>query len=396
MRARGLRCVTCRAEYPIAPMLEGCPACADTPLRAALEVTYDWDGLDPEQLAAGWRSAADRSLWRFRELLPLPEGSAPLTLGEGGTPLVHLRASERNPLERLYVKNETVNPTWAFKDRFHAVSVSMARELGFEKLIASSTGNHGNSLAAYGAAAGLTTRILVDPRAPAVQQDLMALHGATVVQEMERQAALLDFVRNDGWYPSTYMTPLPVSTPFGVEGYKTIAYELALELGGGPRHVLFPVAAGDGLYGPWKGFRELHELGLMPVPPRMHGVQATGVKPIVEAWEQGLPEPRFCAEPDTIALSIADRTGGSIALMAITESDGGAVDVSEQEIVAAVRYLAEQGIAVEPSSAACVAGAWKQVRAGVIDPAEAVVCILTGAAVKWPETLARLMQGYGA
>lgn len=396
MRAVGLRCVNCRAEYPLGPMLEGCPACAATPRRAALEVTYDWESLDSERLLAAWRKAEHRSLWRFRELLPVAAGSPPLSLGEGGTPLVHLRRSATNPLERLYVKNETVNPTWAFKDRFHAVSVSMARDLGYKRLIASSTGNHGNSLAAYGAAAGMATLILADPRAPAVQRELMALHGASVVLIEERQAALRDYVRNDGWYPSTYMTPLPVSTPYGVEGYKTIAYEVALELPDEPDHVLFPVAAGDGLYGPWKGFREMHELGMLTAPPRMHGVQATGVKPIVEAFEQGLEEPLFCEDPQTIALSIADRTGGSVALLAITESRGGAVDVSEQEIVAAVRFLARQGIAVEPASAASVAGAWKQVREGVIDPSEVVVCILTGAAVKWPETLARLSRGYGA
>jgi len=396
VRASKLRCVTCAAEYPIGPMLEGCPACASTPLRAAVEVVYDWSGLDAEALLAGWRGAADRSLWRFRELLPLPDGAAPLSLGEGGTPLVHLRPSGPNRLERLYVKNETVNPTWAFKDRFHAVSVTMARELGFTRLIASSTGNHGNSLAAYGAAAGMEVRILVDPRTPAVQQDLMALHGADVIQEMERQAALRAFVREGDWYPSTYMTPNPVSTPYGVEGYKTIGYELALELPDPADHVLFPTAAGDGLYGPWKGFRELHELGVLPQPPRMHAVQAEGVRPIVDAFEQGLDEPLVCAEPDTIALSIADRTGGSIALQSLRESDGSAVAVSEREIIAAMRYLAEQGIAVEPSSAASVAGAWKQAELGVVDPAEVVVCILTGGAVKWPETLARVIQGYAA
>jgi threonine synthase len=396
VRALGLRCVTCRGEYPHGPMFEGCPACASTPRRAALEVVYSWDGLDGERLLFEWRASAERSLWRFRELLPLAEDTVPVSLGEGGTPLVHLRRSASNPLERLYVKNETVNPTAAFKDRFHAVSVSMARQLGYAKLIASSTGNHGTSLAAYGAAAGMTTRILVDPRAPAVQQDLMVLYGASVAQIHERQAALLQYVREDGWYPSTYMTPLPVCTPYGVEGYKTIAYEVALELPEPTRHVLFPVAAGDGLYGPWKGFRDLHELGVLPAPPRMHAVQATGVKPIVEAFEQGLAEPLVCEEPETIALSIADRTGGSVALRALDESRGDAVAVSEQEIVAAVRYLAAQGIAVEPSSAACVAGAWKQARDGVIDPAEVVVCILTGSAAKWPETLRRVLEGYGA
>jgi threonine synthase len=383
VRAAGLRCVTCAAEYPISLMLSGCPACADTPLRAALEVFYDWDGLDTGRLRDDWVRSPDRSLWRFRELLPLARDAEPLTLGEGGTPALHLPRSDANPLDRLY-----------FKDRFHAVSVAMARQLGATKLIASSTGNHGNSLAAYGAAAGMPVRILVDPRAPQVQQDLMALHGAAVMQIMERQAALREYVLNDGWYPSTYMTPLPVSTPYGVEGYKTIAYELALELPDPAEHVLFPVAAGDGLYGPWKGFRELRELELIETAPRMHAVQATGVKPIVDAFEQGLEEPLFCAEPDTIALSIADRTGGSIALTSLTESNGGAVDVSEREIVAAVRYLAERGIAVEPSSAAAVAGAWKQARLGVIDPADVVVCILTGAAVKWPETLAKVLNGY--
>ena len=155
-----------------------------------------------------------------------------------------------------------------------------------------------------------------------VQRHWMRLFGATVVVEMDRKPPLEAFVKRHGWYPSTYMTPMPVSTPYGVEGYKTMAYDAVLALGRAPRSLHLPGCRRDGLYGPWKGFAELHRLGLIGDVPKVHGVQAVGANPIVQAFREGLSEVPVHPDPDTIALSIADDTGGSVALRAIRDSGG--------------------------------------------------------------------------
>ena len=387
MFAEGLLCTGCRAEYDLGPYFGGCPLCRD-----ALEVVYNESAVRSLVSLEMWarRSA---SVWRFAELLPLPAGAERVTLGEGGTPMVQVPKTGSNPLPFLYLQNETVNPTYAFKDRFHSVSISMARQLGFDGVVCSTTGNHGMSAAAYAARAGMRCVVLADPRAPTVQREWMRLFGATVIVEMNRKPPLQAFVEEHGWYPSTYMTPMPVSTPYGVEGYKTMAYEAVLALGRAPDHYLFPVAAGDGLYGPWKGFQELYRLGLIDTLPRVHGVQATGANPIVEAIEKGLDHVPIHPGPDTVALSIADDTGGRITLQAIRDSGGTAVEVTDRAIIEALYRAARIGVSPEPASAASLAGAWELARQGVIKPGDFVVCCITGAGPKWPGVLSGRVPG---
>ena len=387
MFARGLRCVGCGGEYDLGPYFRGCPGCHE-----ALEVVYDEAAVRSIVSLQMWARRA-ASVWRYAELLPLRAGGERITLGEGGAPMVRVPRTDENPLPFLYLQNETVNPTYAFKDRFHSVSISMARQLGFDRVVCSTTGNHGMSAAAYATRAGMRCVVLVDPRTPAVQRDWMRLFGATVIVEMNRKPPLQAFVEEHGWYPSTYMTPMPVATPYGVEGYKTLAYDTVLALGRAPDHYIFPVAAGDGLYGPWKGFQELHRLGLTASLPRMHAVQATGANPIVQAIEQGLEDVPVHPHPDTVALSIADDTGGRIALQAIRESGGTAVEVTDAAIIHALHRAARVGVSPEPASAAALAGAWELADRGVIDPGDFVVCCITGAGPKWPGVLSGLVPG---
>jgi len=387
MFAKGLRCTRCAADYDLGPYFRGCPACGE-----ALEVIYNEAAVRSVVSLERW-SRRSASVWRYAELLPLPAGAERITLGEGGTPMIRVPRTGGNPLPFLYLQNETVNPTYAFKDRFHSVSISMARRLGFDGVVCSTTGNHGMSAAAYAARAGMRCVVLADPRAPKEQRDWMRLFGATVVVEMNRKPPLQAFVEEHGWYPSTYMTPMPVSTPYGVEGYKTMAYDAVLSLGRAPDHYLFPVAAGDGLYGPWKGFQELYRLGLTESLPRMHGVQAAGANPIVEAIEKGLADVPVHPGPETVALSIADDTGGRIALQAIRDSGGTAVEVTDAAIFEALRRAAGIGVSPEPASAAALAGAWELARQGVIEPGDFVVCCITGAGPKWPGVLSGRVPG---
>jgi threonine synthase len=195
-------------------------------------------------------------------------------------------------------------------------------------------------------------------------------------------------VREQEWYPSTNMTPRPVGTPYGVEGYKTIAFEVVEQLGRPPDAMFVPVAAGDGLYGPWKGFRELRELGIAATAPRMVAVQAAGCDPVVQGFARGLTAVPVHPEPRTFALSIADETAGAVSLQALRESGGAAVSVSDPDIAAAMRRVAQLGIALEPSAAASVAGALAEQRAGRIRADQHVVCMVTGGLAKWPDDLA--------
>jgi threonine synthase len=378
-----LVCVQCGATAPLGPTFEGCLECATDP-PAALEVVYDYVALAAAGTLRAWGSRAG-GLWRFRELLPPPPDASVVTLAEGATPLVRLEGLTD---ARIWLKDETRNPTGSFKDRLHAVSITMARLLGFEKAVASTTGNHGTALAAYAARAGLQALVFCDPRAPLVQRRLMQLFGARVVVLADRGRHVGWLVRERGWYPSTGMTPEPVGTPYGVEGYKTIGHEIFFQLGGRfPQRVLVPTSGGDAIYGPWKGFRELQALGAPGALPRMVAVQAAGCDPIVRGWRAGAASVPVHPDPRTIAVSIADETGGPASLRALAESGGAAEAVSETAIVDAMRRLAGQGIAVEPSSAASVAAALALAARGEFDADEDVVCVLTGAGAKWPDAL---------
>jgi threonine synthase len=326
-------------------------------------------------------------IWRFAPLLPVDEERFQVSLGEGGTPLVLLpRVSQATGLPNLYFKNETANPTWSFKDRFHAVAFSAGRMLGYTKAVTSTTGNHGASAAAYAAAAGLKCVVFCHPESSRVQRRMMALYGALPVVMENRKAMLEALVRDYGYFPVTSMAPLPVANAYGVEGYKTIAYEIWQQLGRVPDHMVCPIAAGDALYGPWKGFCELRELGLIDRLPAMHGGQPAGCKPYVEAFRAHAERVGVETHPRSMALSIRDETGGRPALQAIYDSGGSAIDASEEEILAALRLLASAGILVEPASATSLACARK---AG-FRPEETVVCLLTGSGAKWPEMLERI------
>src|SRR5919106_5105006 len=231
---------------------------------------------------------APRGLWRYRATLPVT--AEPVTLGEGATPLVHLdRLGRRLGLSKLYAKDESRNPTWSYKDRLCSVAVTHAVAAGARVVTISSTGNHGASTAAYAARAGLPCVIFTLDSVPDTMKTLMQAYGAAVVAcptSESRWALMRQGVERLGRYrTSGFIAPPVGSNPGGVEGYKTLAYEVAEDLGWtAPDVVVVPSSYGDGLAGIWKGWTELRALGLVGHAPRMIAAEPFG--PLAHALDR--------------------------------------------------------------------------------------------------------------
>ncbi|HEY8745902.1 MAG TPA: pyridoxal-phosphate dependent enzyme, partial [Chloroflexota bacterium] len=320
----------------------------------------------------------------YEALLPGPSGTARPTLGESDTPLLHLeRLSEELQLPGLRCKYEGSNPTHSYKDRFQAVSVAHASALGCPGCFCASTGNHGIAAAAYCALAGLACAVFAHPEAPDELCDHMRALGARVevLPAAVRDAAMHELLRA-GWYPATTSSFAPLASPFGITGYKTIAYELCRQCGGeAPGWVLCPVGGGDGLAGVWQGFLDLAQLGVIQRLPRMVACQATGADPVVRAFTAGLDEPPVLDAVSSIALSIRDPSSGEHVLAALRASGGMAVAVEDEEIVAAASLLASCGLLVDPASAAPLAVA-RRLATSIGE--ETAVCLLTATGGRWP------------
>jgi len=331
-------------------------------------------------------------VWDYAALLPVRAPTTAPSLGEGNTPLVRIDTLNRKlGLPHLYLKLEGVNPTAAFKDRQHTVNMAVARELGYRRALISTTGNAGTACAAYAARAGIALLVITDPKSPPEQRGLMRLFGAYVTTPhqqgplMNHAREMMDIlVREHAFYPATsqgtYSGP---SNPYGVEGYKTIAYETAAQLGRAPDRMCIPTSGGDALYGPYKGFREMQELGVIAHLPRMTACQPTGANFIVQAIRAGARH-LSSISPHTFAISIGDPTGGQQILEAIRQTGGDAWEVTDEDLLEAMRLLGHHGICVEGASAAPIAALRRQVELGNIDREEVIVAVLTGSGIKWP------------
>jgi threonine synthase len=382
---RYLQCTVCDTIYDLTLLLKGCPECRARGVPAPLEVRYDYD-------AAANRFDLQRRGWReFLELMPLADAANGVSLGEGDTPLVRVPPIGDRYGVDLWVKNESANPTWSFKDRYCAVSHSMAREFGFERVVASSTGNLGSAVAAYAVAAGLRSVILVPPEASGLLRQQIGAYGG-VVAEMPwlGREALVDELIERGWYPSGW------SCPFGPEGYKVLGWEIVRDLGRVPDHVLVPVASGDGFYGTWKGFEELLLMGLVDRVPQMHGCQPAGANTLQLLVESEQPDraPEL-PEAMSIATSIREPTVGLHTFRAVIRSGGLAVTATDDEIVYAQRLLAGCGLLGELASAAPVACLERLRESGRLYPGQTVVCVMTAAGIKWPAQIPALGPDVG-
>jgi threonine synthase len=330
---------------------------------------------------------ADRpwTLWRYREVLPILDGERPVTLGEGGTPLLPApRLAREVGVRELWIKDEGSNPTGSFKARGLAMAVTRALHGGARALVIPSAGNAGHALAAYGARAGLPVRVYVPRDAPAAVVEGCRRYGADVVlvqgliDECGRRAA--EWAKETGAFDVSTLRE-----PYRVEGKKTMAYELVEQLDGRmPDVVVYPTGGGTGLIGMWKAFGEMQALGWTDRRgPRMVAVQAEGCAPIVRAFHAGAERAEPWPDARTVAagLRVPAARGDFLILAALRESGGTAVAVSDGEMLRDAQALAEgEGISAAPEGGATLAALRRLRAAGAVERSESVVCFNTGAA----------------
>lgn len=376
----GLICPVCGERAELREFSLGCGRCNALDRRQPRVVAYDNVGSlpAPSHTAAG--------IWKFAGQLPTIDERFRLTLGEGDTPLIQIDAlAELTGNERIYLKLEMCNPTAAHKDRFHSVSLAVGRALGFNAAISWSTGNHGFSMASYAAAHGMRAVVVGSPRMPAlIQRAIRFVGGLPIFGSDDLLWQLITRLVDDGWYPSTNSWDLPVANPFGVEGYKTIAFEIYHQLGGTlPDLAFFPAAAGDGVLGFSRAMGDLWSHALPNIVTRLCPCQPATANPLVNALERNLPEVAEIPNAYSRALSIGDPISGNLALQAVRKSGGFGVSVTDDDILAAGRLLAKNGLLVEPSSAASVAGAIQAIRDRPELRDQSVVCLITSSGLKW-------------
>jgi threonine synthase len=370
----------CRAAFP-ALATYVCDKCL-----GPLEPVYDYGAI---KLTRDAIAARPENIWRYRELLPIT-GEPRTGFHSGFTPLVRCtRLAERLGLSELYIKDDSVNhPTLSYKDRVVAVAATRAVELGLDVLACASTGNLANSVAAHAARLGLECCVFIPDNLEAGKVLGSAIFGPTILAIA-------------GNYDDVNRLCTQVADRFGwgfvninlrsyyAEGAKTYGFEIVEQLGWRyPQHVVSPVAGGTLLPRIARGFRELRQIGLVEGElPRIHAAQAAGCAPVVRALESGAehPEP---VRPDTIAKSIAigNPADGYQVLQTVRATGGAGTAVTDAEIVAAIRLLAEtEGIFTEPAGGTTLAGAIDLIRRGIIGADESVVVCVTGNGYKTAE-----------
>jgi threonine synthase len=383
MAAEQLRCRECATEYPLEARYV-CSRCF-----GPLEVKYDHGAIIDSGEIRRRIQSGPQSIWRYHDFLPL-EGARPSAqtgLQAGNTPLIRAdRLAERLGLHEVWVKNDAANPTHSFKDRVVSVAASRARELGFDTLACASTGNLANSVAAHGAALGMDSYVLIPADLEEQKQLATAIYGTNLVKvrgnydDVNRLCTELSGDRENWAFVNINMRP------YYAEGSKTVAFEIAEQLGWElPDRCVVPIASGSLFTKIAKGFSEFIEVGVLDGEiPIMNGAQALGCSPVAAAFEQGKDVCRP-VKPDTIAksLAIGNPADGPYALD-LARATGGSIDsVTDQEIRDGIRLLAETtGIFTETAGGVTTAVLAKLAARGDIGPDERVALVITGEGLK--------------
>ena len=383
-----LECSRCSQVHPADKLQTVCTSCRK-PLFARYALARMRAALRREDLAG-----REPTLWRYREALPLPFTTEPVSLGEGFTPLLSIpRFASRHGSQSVYLKDEALNPTGTFKARGMAVAISMGAYLGARRLAAPSAGNAAGALAAYAARAGLEAHLFVPRDTPSVNVMESRAAGARVqlVDGLITDCATEVARRADaeGWFDLSTL-----KEPYRVEGKKTLGYELAEQLGWRlPDVIFYPTGGGTGLVGMWKAFDELQELGwITGKRPRMIGVQASGCQPLVRAFErhETFATEHLGAQTLASGLRVPRALGDFLVLQAVRASGGLMLAVTDEEMAAGVYRLDEmEGVFACPEAGACLAAYSTLRRAGAIAPDETVVIFNTATGTKYPEFFER-------
>jgi threonine synthase len=381
----GLRCRLCGKQYP----KEALNFCTDD--FGPLEVEYDYAAVG-RQLTRATIQARPRTMWRYRELLPI-DGEPTVGLHVGCTPLIRAdRLAKALGVSELYIKNDAVNhPSLSFKDRVVAVALSKAVEFGFETVGCASTGNLAGSVAANAAAAGLDAYVLIPDGLEQGKVLGATIYGAKVIaihgnyDHVNRLCSQIAF--RFGWgFVNVNLRP------FYAEGSKSMGFEIAEDLDWkAPDHIVAPMAGGSLIGKLHKAFKELEALGLIqPNATKIYGAQATGCNPISQTVKTDAFKVKPIRNPNTIAksLAIGDPADGYFASRLIRETGGWAEDVDDDAIVAGMRLLAEtEGIFSETAGGVTLAVAQKLIEQGKIDRDGSTVLCITGNGLKTQEAL---------
>ncbi|CAI7992396.1 Threonine synthase [Geodia barretti] len=386
---KSLRCRECGSDYPIEPQYV-CDFCF-----GPLEVSYDYDAIarviSRERITKG-----PLTMWRYHDLLPVDAEMA-LDMHTGFTPLIRANNLGRLlGLNNLYIKNDSVNPTFSFKDRVVSVASAKALEFEFDTLACASTGNLAGSVSAHGAKAGMPTMVFFPSDLERGKILGAGIYGATLVavdgtyDQVNRLCS--ELADNHRWaFVNINMRP------FYSEGSKTLAYEVAEQLGWrAPDACVVPGASGSLFTKIYKGLNELADLGLIDsaAHTKMHIAQAEGCSPIVTAYDEDTPHVRPVT-PDTVAksLAIGNPADGFYSLKTIENSGGSAVSAPEDEIVEGIQILAEtEGIFTETAGGVVISGLRKLVQSGKIQPDDLTVAYITGNGLKTQEVVEPLIN----
>jgi threonine synthase len=333
------------------------------------------------------------NMWRYRELMPLFDGEEPITLGEGFTPLVHARALGATVgLARLYIKDESLNPTNSFKARGQSAAITRAKYIGATTIALPTAGNAGNAAAAYSAAAGLACEVFIPKDAKRPFIDECRLYGAnvTLVDGLITDAGRMAAEKGAplGWYDVSTL-----KEPYRIEGKKTMGYELAEQMNWTlPDWIIYPTGGGTGMVGMWKAFDEMERIGWLArgKRPKMVSVQAEGCAPIVRAFQQGTEKAQPWEGARTIAdgLRVPRAIGDFLVLRAVRESAGTAIAVSDRSMVGGMLAIGKsQGISAAPEGGAAWVAIQRLAAEGVMRPHESVVLFNTGGALKYLDVI---------
>ncbi|MBN9099183.1 MAG: threonine synthase [Pseudonocardia sp.] len=381
--ARALSCRECGHETPLAAEF----ACAEC--FGPLEIAYHFGDITRESIEAG-----PTSIWRYRDLLPVPRGVQDIPNTEPGlTRLIKAdRLGAELGLRNLWIKDDTGNPTHSFKDRVVAVALAAARELGFSVLCCPSTGNLANAVAAAAARAGWDSVVLIPKSLEQAKVLTTAVYGGTLLavdgnyDDVNRLATELAAEHEDWAFVNVNVRP------YYAEGSKTLGYEVAEQLGWRlPEQIVIPVASGSQLTKVDKGFTEFGKLGLVEATPyKIFGAQATGCSPVAQAFSEGHDVIRP-VRPDTIArsLAIGNPADGPYVLDAVRRTGGAVGHVSDEEVVEGIRLLARtEGVFAETAGGVTVATTKKLIAEGRIDPDAETVILITGDGLKTLDAVA--------